>query len=83
MIRTYVQVGPSSSTLVTLQYPQTYYGQSLPGLTWPWVYPTSASGIGVQVSVVGGPVGLTTLYGSVPEPTSPTTQNPEASNSRE
>lgn len=64
MERTWLQVGPSSSTLATVQYPQTYSGPSLPGLTWPWVYPPSDPTQGTAVSVVGGPAGLVTIGGT-------------------
>lgn len=64
MERTWLQIGPSSSTLVTIQYPQTYSGPSLPGLTWPWAYPPSDLAQGTAVSVVGGPAGLVTIGGS-------------------
>lgn len=61
MATTWLEIGPSSSTFVTIQYPQTYSGPSLPGLTWPWVYrPTDASE-GTAVSIIGGPAGLVTV----------------------
>lgn len=64
MATTWLQVGPSSSTFVTLQYPQTYSGPSLPGLTWPWVYQPTDALAGTAVSIIGGPAGLLTVGGS-------------------
>lgn len=64
MQTTWLSVDPSRSTFVTIQFPQTYSGPSLPGLTWPWAYASTDPSVGTVVSIVGGSEGLLTVDGS-------------------
>lgn len=64
MQTTWLSVDPSRSTFVTIQFPQTYSGPTLPGLTWPWAYASPNPSGGTVVSIVGGSEGLLTVDGS-------------------